>query len=66
MPLTPGLATKKKEEKPPLRQLLLDGDFFVATPLAGCLAKLGMKAQAEETLTDDERRHVGTEFFHFL
>ena len=30
-------------EKPPLRQLLLDGDFFVGASLATCLTKLALK-----------------------
>lgn len=33
----------KKEEHPPLRQYLMDGDFFIATTLATTLTKLALK-----------------------
>lgn len=33
----------KKEERPPLRQYLMDGDFFVATTLATTFTKLALK-----------------------
>ncbi|XP_064614088.1 coatomer subunit beta-like [Liolophura sinensis] len=34
---------KKKEEKPPLRQFLMDGDFFVGAALATSLTKLALR-----------------------
>lgn len=37
-----ALETAKKE-RPSLRQLFLDGEFFVATSLAACLAKLALR-----------------------
>ncbi|KAL7020764.1 hypothetical protein ACKWTF_011640 [Chironomus riparius] len=36
-------ATTKKENRPPLRQYLMDGDFFVGTTLAATLTKLVLK-----------------------
>eukprot|EP00049_Salpingoeca_infusionum_P018068 m.355605 g.355605 ORF g.355605 m.355605 type:complete len:941 (+) comp17292_c0_seq1:281-3103(+) len=36
-------SSKTKEEKPPIRRLLLDGDFFVASALASCVTKLALK-----------------------
>lgn len=33
----------KKENRPPLRQYLMDGDFFIGTTLAGTLTKLVLK-----------------------
>lgn len=33
----------KKEERPPLRQYLLDGEFFIGTTLASTLTKLALK-----------------------
>lgn len=33
----------KKEERPPLRQYLMDGDFFVGTTLSSTLTKLVLK-----------------------
>ena len=37
------LEAVKAAQKPPLRQLILDGDFFLATVLAGTLTKLVMR-----------------------
>ncbi|GAB6021950.1 Coatomer subunit beta [Chamberlinius hualienensis] len=34
---------KKSEERPPLRQYFLDGDFYIATALATCLTKLALR-----------------------
>lgn len=36
-------ATTKKENRPPLRQYLMDGDFFIGTTLAATLTKLVLK-----------------------
>lgn len=36
-------ATTKKENRPPLRQYLMDGDFFIGTTLASTLTKLVLK-----------------------
>jgi coatomer subunit beta len=41
--LTAKLETVKAAQKPPLRQLILDGDFFLATVLASSLVKLVMR-----------------------
>ena len=37
------LEAVKAAQKPPLRQLILDGDFFLATVLSSCLTKLVMR-----------------------
>lgn len=39
----------KKENRPPLRQYLMDGDFFIGTTLASTLAKLALKYLDWET-----------------
>jgi coatomer subunit beta len=45
--------TKKEEVRPPLRQYLMDGDFFVGAALATTLTKLALRYI---TITDDKRK----------
>lgn len=33
----------KKEKRPPLRQYLMDGDFFIGAALSATLTKLGIR-----------------------
>ncbi|KAK6637472.1 Coatomer subunit beta [Polyplax serrata] len=40
------LATKKNEVRPPLRQYLIDGDFFIGAALGTTLAKLALRYNA--------------------
>lgn len=49
----------KKENRPPLRQYLMDGDFFIGTTLASTLTKLVLKYYDWE-LKDIERNRVCT------
>lgn len=49
----------KKENRPPLRQYLMDGDFFIGTTLAATLTKLVLKYFDWET-KDVERNRVCT------
>jgi len=51
--------TTKKENRPPLRQYLMDGDFFVGTTLAATLTKLVLKYFDWEP-KDIERNRVCT------
>lgn len=51
--------TTKKENRPPLRQYLMDGDFFVGTTLAATLTKLVLKYFDWEP-KDVERNRVCT------
>ncbi|XP_052242037.1 coatomer subunit beta-like [Dreissena polymorpha] len=43
----------KKAENPPMRQFLMDGDFFVGAALATCLTKLALRYMA---LTHDHKK----------
>lgn len=52
-------ATTKKENRPPLRQYLMDGDFFIGTTLAATLTKLVLKYFDWES-KDIERNRVCT------
>lgn len=52
-------ATTKKENRPPLRQYLMDGDFFIGTTLAATLTKLVLKYFEWEE-KDIERNRVCT------
>lgn len=52
-------AVSKKENRPPLRQYLMDGDFFIGTTLAATLTKLVLKYYDWET-KDVERNRVCT------
>jgi coatomer subunit beta len=49
----------KKENRPPLRQYLMDGDFFIGTTLASTLTKLALKYIDWET-HDVKRNRVCT------
>ncbi|XP_031562290.1 coatomer subunit beta-like [Actinia tenebrosa] len=40
---TPGLAKQSEEKRPPLRQYLMDGEFFVGAAIAGTLSKLALR-----------------------
>lgn len=39
----------KKEKRPPLRQYLMDGDFFIGAALSATLTKLGIRFVDLET-----------------
>jgi coatomer subunit beta len=52
-------AAPKKENRPPLRQYLMDGDFFIGTTLAATLTKLVLKYVEWET-KEIERNRVCT------
>ncbi|XP_064627752.1 coatomer subunit beta-like [Lineus longissimus] len=45
--------SKKAQERPPLRQYLMDGDFFIGASLATNLTKLALRYL---TITDDKKR----------
>lgn len=45
--------SKKGETRPPLRQYLIDGDFFIGAALGTTLAKLAMRYNA---LVHDKKR----------
>jgi len=55
-------STKKVvEEKPPMRQLLLDGDFFLGTTLASTLTKLSLRHTALDGPSTSEKNALTAE-----
>lgn len=51
----------KKEQRPPLRQYLLDGDFFIGATLATTLTKLALKyIELEKSETEQNRLCAST------
>lgn len=50
----------KKEERPPLRQYLMDGDYFIATTLASTLTKLALKYADLEADPSKQNRLFGS------
>ena len=49
-----GAKGKSKEERPPFRKYLMDGDFFIAASLATTLTKLALRYNA--AVGDDEKK----------
>jgi len=50
-----------KEEKPPMRQLLLEGDFFLGTTLAGTLTKLSLRYAGLDGPSTSEKNSLTAE-----
>lgn len=46
----------KKEKRPPLRQYLMDGDFFIGASLAGTLTKLALRYMDLESSPQNKNR----------
>jgi len=55
------VARKEKQEKPALRQLLLDGDFFTGTTLASTLTKLSLRYAALNDESASSKNAVSAE-----
>ncbi|KAL4233382.1 Coatomer subunit beta [Mactra antiquata] len=57
------VSSSKKEENPPLRQYLLDGDFFVGAALATSLTKLALKYVSLTTDTKKQNAFLAESMF---
>lgn len=49
------IRTSKKEKRPPLRQYLMDGDFFIGAALGTTLTKLALRYGSQVTKSKQNR-----------
>ena len=49
------ISTSKKEKRPPLRQYLMDGDFFIGAALGTTLTKLALRHGNQVTKSKQNR-----------